>query len=258
MYNYYIMGKILQILFKALLSTTKEVLKSKTKRMFWLNLNKDLIKQSKRQVDLFNYVRIAKLAKGFIGNYDKPGYDMKILAKENRIIGREYELYLRDKQREWNELAKQIRKAQTQYEQHMIKLFKTRQGISTKEFSEFRDWYLSKLTDNQKKLFKDLFKDELQIIFNSSWILFGVYIPYGRKAKSGILGLQLKKGSERNPSGYYQWVRIPKWVWEKLENDPRGETWWREWYHKNRTNKRYLTIESIYYNINKKKKDKNY
>lgn len=252
------MNIIFKVLFKAVLSVSKELAKNQMKRAMGKSIVKEIIKQAKKDIGGFKYVRGAKLLKNFIDNEDKKGYLMRIATHQNRILGRAYDMYLRDRQREWNELAKQIRQAQSQYEQHMIKLFKSRKGISTKDFSEFRDWYLSKLSDQQKKLFGNLFRDELQIIFNSSWILFGVYIPYGRKANSGILGLQLKKGSERNPSGYYQWVRIPKWVWNKLEQDPRGETWWREWYHKNRTNKKYLTIESIYYNnnINKRKKEK--
>lgn len=251
------MGTLIKILLKALLSVSKEIAINKTKRALGKTIAKEIAKQAKRQIGLSKYVKGAKMVYGFFDTYDKKGFVLKRLAHQNRITGKAYDMYLRDRQREWNELAKQIRQAQTKYEQHMLKLFQKRKGISRSEFSEFRDWYLSKLTDKQKQLFGSLFKDELQIIFNSSWILFGVYIPYGRKANYGILGLQLKKGSERNPSGYYQWVRIPKKVWNKLKDDPRGETWWREWYHKNRTNKRYLTIESIYYNNNIKQRKKN-
>lgn len=165
--------------------------------------------------------------------------------------------YNYQKQLQWKKLFSEYRKIYSQVEQEMIRKFKMGKGFSTRDFRDFRDYFLSK-NFKDKSTLRELFKNEIEITFDSTWIYFGIFIPYGRQQKSGILMLQLYEGSRKNPSGLYQWIRVPRKVWDKLNDKPTGKQFWKVWYSKNYKNKKYLTIQSRYwyYNNNSRKKSK--
>ena len=243
-----------KILIKALLSVGKQLFKSKAKRKLGASILKDATKvaQMNAGLGLSKYSRGLKSLSRLLSSDSKTSQAFREVANKNQTLRRAIQLYDNQQRKEWENVFKGYRKIMTDVEQDMIRKFKTNQGYSAMEFQQFRDFYMKQNYQRQTTI-KELMKNEMQIIFNSSWILFGVYIPYGRRQNSGILGLQLYgTTSEKNPSLYYQWVRVPRWVWDKLQDESTGKQFWDTWYHKNRKNKKYLTVQSIYYN-NKKK-----
>ena len=191
-----------------------------------------------------------------LNNIDKQVKKLTTLSKKNPMVKSLLYRYEKQKRMEWMKVMSEYRKIFTKVEQEMIRMFKTNKGFSEMDFREFRNWFL-KHNYKEKSMLQDLFKDEIEIEFDSTWIYFGVFIHYGRTQKSGILLLQLYKGSQRNPSGLYQWVRFPKVIWDLLTKTPNGKTFWDIWYKRNRMNMKYLTYQSKYYIINKKKQSKN-
>lgn len=168
--------------------------------------------------------------------------------KNQPFLARAVYFYKKDKVDKWKKIFQKISDEERRIEKDTIKAFKNGDGIEYKEFNSFKNWYLNTLSDQDKEYSKNIFKDKLNIIFDSTWILFAVYIPYGKHAKTGVLGIQIyNQKSKRNPSLYYNYIRVPRRVWEALEDNPTGKTFWDKWLRANRTNRRYLTKKSIHY-----------
>ena len=245
-----------KILIKAFLSVGKQLVKTQTKRKLGAYLLKDMIKSTKMNAGLgiSKYSRGLKSLNRVLNSNSKINQAFREAANKNPTLKRAIQIYDGQQRKEWENIFREYRKILTDVEQDMIRKFKTNEGYSQMEFQSFRDFYMKQNFQRQKTI-QGLMKNQMEIVFNSSWILFGVYIPYGRRQSSGILALQLyNTTSERNPGLYYQWVRVPRWVWDKLNDEATGKQFWDQWYHKNRKNKKYLTIQSIYYNNNKKGK----
>lgn len=241
----------MEIFIKLLLQAVKSIAKSKAKNLAKQKVFAKVMRKMTSKVGISKEIRFAKQVINFMKAEDKVDKVLRKVSYTTTLTGRMYDLYKAQKEKEWSKILRKIGKMQTEFEQSMIRKFKEGEGISQTDFINFRNIMMNSLNEKEKGYFKHLFGEKLRLIFRSSWIMFGIYIPYGRRNQSGILALQLYEGSERNPSGFYQWIRIPRYVWEQLEFNPNGETWWREWYHDNRKNKRYLTKQSIHY-----KKDK--
>lgn len=199
-----------------------------------------------------------KQYKNLLNAYDKKYASKEFIAKKSGIPGELWLAMERMKREETQELLRTISKyearMQKQYQNEMIKSYQNGEGLGYRNFKAFKRSVMKNTDDNGRKKFQDMFGEQLLLIFKSSWIAFGMYIPYGGRSNLGILALQLKKGSKRNPNGYYEWIRIPRWVWDKLVENSTGENFWKVWYNKNRTNKRYLTAKSIYWLTKKENK----
>lgn len=183
---------------------------------------------------------------------DFKGSALKQVLRANPLISKTYKYYQREKDNQWKSIGKKIDQEMRRIERETIKEYKDGNGIEFRDFTTFKNWYIDTLSPQEQQFAQNIFKDKLRLIFNSNWIMFAIFIPYGKNSKSGILGIQIyNRSSKNNPSLFYNYIRIPMWVWERLENNPSGKEFWDAWLRKNRTNRRYLTKQSIYYN-NKK------
>lgn len=244
------------ILLKALLGASKKILISKTKRLIGSNVLKDIVRVNamNSSLGIKKYTRQLKVLKNIYKNDNKADKIVYEATRKNNYLRRVYNIYKLEQEKNIKEALKEYKKLETRIEQDMIYKFKNGVGLSKQEFTSFRDNFL-KQNIPTKKFLKEILNKEMKIIFESSWILFGVFIPYGRKKDRGILGLQLyNTTSKRNPSLFYQWVRVPMWVWNCLEDEATGEQFWKKWYRDNKDNPFYLTKDSIYYYNNKDNK----
>lgn len=103
----------------------------------------------------------------------------------------------------------------------------------------------------------------IHVIFKSSWILYGIWIPkWVKKVKyrgktitrKSTIGQMILKiygtKSKRNPSLVYHWINVKNKDWLRILEDKTGTKFWKYWYHENRKNQRYLTMQSRYYDTN--------
>lgn len=197
-----------------------------------------------------------KLVKDFMKSYDKKEFTQRWFAHQNRYSGFAYDTFRQLEEmrvKEWlRRLRREDKKQKLKFQRELIKKYQNGDGIGYDNFRQFKKMVNSLGSRREKEYLKTLFKEQLMLMFDSNWIAFGLYIPYGPNSKLGILALQLKNTkSQKNPSLYYEWIRVPLSVWEKLCDKANGETFWKEWYHKNKENKRYLTNKSIYWNKKK-------
>lgn len=119
------------------------------------------------------------------------------------------------------------------------------------EFNKFKEIYKWSLNDYEKKKFNERFNEKINVVFRSSWIDFGIFLKNSKRARNGIMFLQLRHDkvvSSRNKSLFYSWVNVKFEDWKQIAQDPTGTNFWKIWYHKNRTNHRHITRLSIYHN----------
>lgn len=129
-------------------------------------------------------------------------------------------------------------------------------GIEEGEANYFKEYFKS-LNSKEKKAMQNLLKNDMFIVWNSSWIAFGLFIPYGSNKQRGVMSLQLYGSkSKKNPSLFYSWVRVSKKDWEIITEHPNGKSFWKHWYHENRKNQYHLTAQSKYKIKNKKQGEK--
>lgn len=103
---------------------------------------------------------------------------------------------------------------------------------------------LEKMNRNQK------LSNQLFWAFNSSWIIWGLWVPYkGTRRNQGFLTLQLKTKSKRNPASIYTWKNIWRNTALRLSAKGRetGTNFWRVFYHQNRKNRYHLLKSSKYW-----------
>ncbi len=262
---------IIKILLKATKKTIIQIIKSKTLRRtgqiaikakklgvmktFAMEVKKGVLKATKTG----KHIRAIKFCNDFIKSADKLDTFMKFALKNERFgrnVWNEYDNTLR---KDWEKIFRQANNLQFEYEKKAVSVFKKRKGISTKDFKDFKEWYRKNFENGKFKnnpLIKRAFEEEIKVVFESSWIDFGIFIPYGKRQTKGIMCLQLyNTNSQRNPSLFYQWVNVSTRDWKEITESPTGKNFWEKWYNKNRTNPKYLTADSIYYR--RKKGNKN-
>ena len=249
MYNLIIM--IWKVILLALKKTAAQIAKSKASKV----VGKTVLSNMKRH--LVSKSGTSKIVRdvGYINKFwksaDKKGFIIERIANQNRFTRNMWRQYNKTLTEDWKKtfgLAKrQIENEQIKMENDMVKFFKTKEGLDQFEFQLFREFYKNKLSDIQKKWFNNIMGEELQVYFNSTYIDFGIFIPYGKNKQRGIMGLQLyDTTSKRNPSLYYQWVRVKTKDWKRITEDPTGTNFWKKWYAKNRYNPNNITSSSIY------------
>ncbi len=254
---------IIKILAKATAKTIKQATKSKAlgragqvavkskkiglMKTFAMEVKKGLMKDTKTG----KFVRAKKYCKDFIESADKLDTFMKIMFKNKREGRNLWNEYNNTIIKDWEKLFREARSVQFEYERRAVANFKSRKGISKVDFQAYKEIYKEVYKSGKYKdnpFIKQAFDEELMTKFDSSWIRFGIFIPYGRRKTRGIMCLQLyDTHSKRNPSLFYQWVNVPTKVWKIITEEPTGKNFWEKWYNKNRDNPKYLTAESIYY-----------
>lgn len=249
----------------AVKKSTSKLVGKKTAQVIQSRLQKELIKQTelasikkifkvidnkKLNVKPTAYYKVKRL-KRFVNEYDKAAVMKRWLAHRNKWTGIAYDLYQQNETarvKQWLKELKRIeRSEQVSFQREMISKYQKGEGIGYDNFRQFKRLEKMFRTPKEQEYLNSMFNEQLMLMFSSSWIQFGVYIPYSKTSTLGVLGLQLKKGSRRNPTGYYEWIRIPRRVWNDLNDKATGKQFWEKWYTKNRKNKRYLTSKSIYW-----------
>ena len=144
-----------------------------------------------------------------------------------------------------------------------------------KDFFDFTDT----LNETERKNLQDLLHKytTVRISFNSSWIKAAMWEPYINireyKDQVGLMTTMSKGGTKKvfsnsakgilkiivrwkfrpksNRSGLYAWYNVSFGTWKKIVSIRNGTNFWKVFYRRARTNKRYITNESIYYTFDR-------
>lgn len=240
-----IISKIISIAIK---KTLKQVVKSKARKAVGKSTLAAMKRQLVKKGGTSKLTRTIDQAQKFIKSADKTGWIIDKIANQHRLTRNMWNEYKRDTRKQWEKIFNEAKLEEYRLEQDMIRRFKKADGLNQLEFRTFREMYKESFNDTQRKWFNSIMGEELQVFFNSTWIDYSVYIPYGKNKKYGIFAIQINGNfkSQRNPFVYYQWVRLERKTYEKIISDPTGTNFWSSWYKDNRYNPRYLTSMSRY------------
>lgn len=144
-----------------------------------------------------------------------------------------------------------------------------------KDFFDFTDT----LNETERKNLQDLLHKHttVRISFNSSWIKAAMWEPYINireyKDQVGLMTTMSKGGTKKvfsnsakgilkiivrwkfrvksNPKGLYSWYNVSFGTWKKIVAIRNGTNFWKVFYRRARTNKRFITNESLYYTFDR-------
>ena len=141
-------------------------------------------------------------------------------------------------------------------------------------YTDFFD-FVDTLNATERNNLRDLLHKytTVRISFNSKWIKAAMWEPLINireyKDQVGLMTKMSKGGTKKvfsnsakgilkiivrwkyrprtNPKGLYAWYNVSFGTWKKIIASKTGTNFWKVFYHKARTNRRYITNESIYY-----------
>lgn len=191
--------------------------------------------------------------------------DIRIQKKVNKQIKEDIE-------RRYKQFDKNVRL----FHKHLVNVaYEENNKGNFKDFFDFTDT----LNETERKNLQELLHKytTVRISFNSSWIKAAMWEPYINireyKDQVGLMTTMSKGGTKKvfsnsakgilkiivrwkfrprtNPKGLYAWYNVSFGTWKKIVSIRNGTNFWKVFYHKARTNKRYITNESIYYTFDR-------
>lgn len=167
---------------------------------------------------------------------------------------------------------KQFEKNVRLFHKHLVNVaYEENNKGNFKDFFDFTDT----LNETERKNLQELLHKHttVRISFKSSWIKAAMWEPYINireyKDQVGLMTTMSKGGTKKvfsnsakgilkiivrwkfrvrsNPSGLYAWYNVSFGTWKKIVAIRNGTNFWKVFYRRARTNKRFITNESIYY-----------
>lgn len=241
--------------FKVLKTIWKEHLRLQKKYKDFLDkferqLQRDITRQNKKQYQEF--LKQDKKSKARIREYER-------YQRQNQMLMREEQYRLLRQIKQNSELLQQTLKTLAKQENNK-NLLNRKENINT--FIDFTNT----LSTNERELFlKQLNNKSLSVVFNSSWIAMGIFIPHYEQREyynqlhyweqeklltnntRGFMKIKVKKPSKINPSGVYMWWNVRYGDWKKIINVKTGKNFWKVWLKRNIKNMMYLLPNSKYW-----------
>ena len=207
----------------------------------------------------------------------------RIIIKERRELFKKVQKQIKEEIRIQKKINKQIKedieRRYKQFDKNVRLFHKHLANVAYEEnnkgsYNDFFD-FVDTLNATERNNLRDLLHKytTVRISFNSKWIKAAMWEPlinireykdqvglmtkmskggtkkvFSNSAK-GILKIIVKRKykSQWNPKRLYSWYNVSFGTWKKIIAHKTGTNFWKVFYHRARTNKRYITSESKYY-----------